>query len=120
MEIHTVRYRTVYNCSWSPILLHNTRCARGHGATASGDGRYSSGNMGLKGKTLQQEGQRSEEDVEHFIYLSISFVIHTSPSSLKIHSMPSFGREVKHWVPCRRFVARERSRGNTWKTALFG
>jgi hypothetical protein len=25
---------------------------------------------------------------------------------VKILSMPSFGREVKLWVPCRRFAAR--------------
>jgi hypothetical protein len=31
-----------------PILLHNTRCARGHGATSPGDGRYSSEKMGTK------------------------------------------------------------------------
>jgi hypothetical protein len=24
--------------------------------------------------------------------------------------MPSFGREVKQWVPCRRFMARKRTR----------
>jgi hypothetical protein len=28
-----------------PIYLQNTRCARGHGATPSGDGRYSSEKM---------------------------------------------------------------------------
>jgi hypothetical protein len=27
-------------------------------------------------------------------------------SGVKIPSMPSFGREVKPWVPCRRFAAR--------------
>ena len=29
--------------------------------------------------------------------------------SVKIPSMTSFGREVKPWVPCRRFMARKRS-----------
>jgi hypothetical protein len=46
-----------------PIYLQNTRCARGHGATTSGDGRYSSEKMGTKEKTLQQKGMRSEETV---------------------------------------------------------
>ena len=30
-------------------------------------------------------------------------------SERKILNMTSFGREVKPWVPCRRFTARERS-----------
>jgi hypothetical protein len=30
-------------------------------------------------------------------------------SGVKILSMPSFGREVKQFVPCRRFVARKRT-----------
>jgi hypothetical protein len=34
-------------------------------------------------------------------------------SGVKIHSMPSFGREEKQSIPCRRFVARKRSRGST-------
>ena len=29
--------------------------------------------------------------------------------SVKILSMTSFGREVKPWVPCRRFTARKRT-----------
>ena len=29
--------------------------------------------------------------------------------SIKIVNMTSFGREVKPWVPCRRFIARERT-----------
>jgi hypothetical protein len=41
-------------------------------------------------------------------------------SGVKIHSVPSFGREVKQWVPCHRFVARKRSRGSMLKSALFG
>jgi hypothetical protein len=30
-------------------------------------------------------------------------------SGEKIHSMPSFGREVNQFVPCRRFAARKRT-----------
>jgi hypothetical protein len=37
-----------------PIYLQNTRCARGHGATWSGDGRYSSEKNGTK--TTAAEG----------------------------------------------------------------
>jgi hypothetical protein len=44
-----------------PIHLQNTRCARGHGATWSGYGRYSSEKMAQK--TLQQKGIGSEENV---------------------------------------------------------
>jgi hypothetical protein len=35
----------------------------------------------------------------------------------KILSAPSFGTEVKPWVPCRRFMACKRSLGVSWKTA---
>jgi hypothetical protein len=38
------------NCSWSTNFLQNTRCARGHGATSSGDRRYSSEKMAQKKK----------------------------------------------------------------------
>jgi hypothetical protein len=33
--------------------------------------------------------------------------------------MPSFGREVKQWVPCRRFGARKRSRRSFGGSRLF-
>jgi hypothetical protein len=46
-----------------PIYLQNTHCARGHGATSSGDGKHSSEKMAQKKKTLQQKGMRSEENV---------------------------------------------------------
>jgi hypothetical protein len=38
----------------------------------------------------------------------------------KIHSMPSFGREVKLLVPCRRFTARKRPLNVTWKSGVSG
>jgi hypothetical protein len=34
-----------------------------HGATSSGDGRYSSEKMAKKKKTLQQKGMKSKENV---------------------------------------------------------
>ena len=37
----------------------------------------------------------------------------------KILSTPSFGREVKPFVPCRRFTACERSLNVTWKSGIF-
>jgi hypothetical protein len=37
-------------------------------------------------------------------------------SGEKIHSMPSFGGEVKPSAPCRRFVACERTLRYTWKS----
>ena len=37
----------------------------------------------------------------------------------KILSTPSFGREVKPFVPCRRFTACKRSRNVTWKSGIF-
>ena len=37
----------------------------------------------------------------------------------KIHSRPSFGREVKPFVPCRRFTACKRSLNVTWKSDIF-
>jgi hypothetical protein len=40
-------------------------------------------------------------------------------SGVKILSMASFGREVKQWVPCRRFVARKRSRRSIRGSRLF-
>jgi hypothetical protein len=46
-----------------PIYLQNTRYARGHGTTSSGDGRYSSEKWAQKKKTLHQKGKRSEENV---------------------------------------------------------
>jgi hypothetical protein len=46
-----------------PIYMQNTRCARGHVATSSGDGRRSSEKIVTKEKTLQQKGRRSEENV---------------------------------------------------------
>jgi hypothetical protein len=46
-----------------PIYLQNTRCARGHAATSSGDSRYSSEKIVTREKTLQQKGRRSEENV---------------------------------------------------------
>ena len=36
----------------------------------------------------------------------------------KILSTPSFGREVKAFVPCRRFTACKRSLNVTWKSAI--
>jgi hypothetical protein len=36
----------------------------------------------------------------------------------KILSMPSFGREVKPWVPCRRFAACKRTLNVPWKSAF--
>jgi hypothetical protein len=36
----------------------------------------------------------------------------------KILSLPSFGREVKPWVPCRRFAACKRSLNVPWKSAF--
>jgi hypothetical protein len=33
--------------------------------------------------------------------------------------MPSFGREAKQWVPCRRFVARNRSRRSIVEVGSF-
>ena len=37
----------------------------------------------------------------------------------KILSTPSFGREVKPFVPCRRFTAYKRSLNVTWKSGIF-
>ena len=37
----------------------------------------------------------------------------------KILSTPSFGREVKPFVPCRRFTACNRSLNVTWKSGIF-
>ena len=37
----------------------------------------------------------------------------------KILSTPSFGREVKPFVPCRRFAACKRSLNVTWKSGIF-
>ena len=37
----------------------------------------------------------------------------------KIHSKPSFGREVKPSVPCRTFTACKRSLNVTWKSGIF-
>ena len=37
----------------------------------------------------------------------------------KILSTPSFGREVKPFVPCRKFTARKRSLNVTWKPGIF-
>jgi hypothetical protein len=36
----------------------------------------------------------------------------------KILSTPSFGREVKPWVPCRRFAACKRTLNVLWKSAF--
>jgi hypothetical protein len=36
----------------------------------------------------------------------------------KVISTPSFGRELKPWVPCRRFVACKRSLNVPWKSAF--
>jgi hypothetical protein len=36
----------------------------------------------------------------------------------QILSTPSFGREVKPWVPCRRFVASKRTLNVLWKSAF--
>jgi hypothetical protein len=36
----------------------------------------------------------------------------------KILSTPSFGREVKPWVPCRRFAACKRTLNVPWKSAF--
>jgi hypothetical protein len=40
-----------------PIHMQNTRCARGHVATSSDDGRCSSEKIVTKEKTLQQKGR---------------------------------------------------------------
>ena len=37
----------------------------------------------------------------------------------KILSTPSFGREVKPFVPCRRFTVCKRSLNVTWKSGIF-
>ena len=37
----------------------------------------------------------------------------------KILTTPSFGREVKPFVPCRRFTACKRSLNVTWKSGIF-
>ena len=37
----------------------------------------------------------------------------------KILSTPSFGREVKPFVPCHRFTACKRSLNVTWKSGIF-
>ena len=37
----------------------------------------------------------------------------------KILSTPSFGREVKQFVPCRRFAACKRSLNVAWKSGIF-
>ena len=37
----------------------------------------------------------------------------------KVLSTPSFGREVKPFVPCRRFTACKRSLNVTWKSGIF-
>jgi hypothetical protein len=37
----------------------------------------------------------------------------------KILSTPSFGREVKLWVPCRIFIACKISLNATWKSGIF-
>ena len=37
----------------------------------------------------------------------------------KILSTPSFGKEVKPFVPCRRFTACKRSLNVTWKSGIF-
>ena len=37
----------------------------------------------------------------------------------KILTTPSFGREVKPFVPCRRFTARKRSLNVKWKSGIF-
>ena len=37
----------------------------------------------------------------------------------KILSTPSFGKEVKPFVPCRGFTARKRSLNVTWKSGIF-
>ena len=37
----------------------------------------------------------------------------------KILSTPSFGKEVKPFVPCRRFAACKRSLNVTWKSGIF-
>ena len=37
----------------------------------------------------------------------------------EILSTPSFGREVKPFVPCRIFTARKRSLNVTWKSGIF-
>jgi hypothetical protein len=37
----------------------------------------------------------------------------------KILSTTSFGREVKLWVPCRRFTACKRSLNATWRSGIF-
>jgi hypothetical protein len=39
-------------------------------------------------------------------------------SGVKILSMPSFGRKVNPWVPCRRLAARQRTLAMTWKLGL--
>ena len=39
--------------------------------------------------------------------------------SEKILSTPSFGREVKPFIPCRRFTACKISLNVTWKTGIF-
>jgi hypothetical protein len=57
-----------------PIYLQNTRCARGHGATSLGGGRYSSEKIGTKEKTLQQKGMRSEENVNGILQITVIMV----------------------------------------------
>ena len=37
----------------------------------------------------------------------------------KILNTPSFGREVKPFIPCRRFTACKRSLNVTWKSGIF-
>ena len=37
----------------------------------------------------------------------------------KILSTPSFGREVKPFIPCRRFTACKRSPNVNWKSGIF-
>ena len=45
--------------------------------------------------------------------------IHRIFQGEKILSTPSFGREVKPFVPCRRFTACIRSMNVTWKSGIF-
>jgi hypothetical protein len=68
MHFSTGQYKIVPG---QPIYLQNTRCARGHGATTSGDGRYSSEKMGTKEKNTAAEGYEIRGECIWVVYVDM-------------------------------------------------
>jgi hypothetical protein len=80
-----------------PIHMQNTRCARGHVATSSGDGRWCSE------KTLQQKGRRSEENV-FGTFMYIFFILAMQIRIICLNKSPSRYKKHRHWLHKQSFI----------------